>query len=160
LSGYPDGPVVRRDRPADSEAVADVRLRSFAVALPTVRAAHTDAETREWVRNVVIADQDTWVVCLGGRIVGMMSIAGGDIDQLYLDPAHRGRGLGRILVNQAKMLRPGGLGLWTFQVNGPAIRFYRRNGFVETQRTDGSGNEEREPDVRMEWHPVCDKELS
>jgi ribosomal protein S18 acetylase RimI-like enzyme len=51
----------------------------------------------------------------------------------------------------AKELRPAGLQLWTFQVNTPACRFYERHGFVEAGRTDGSGNEEREPDVRYSW---------
>jgi hypothetical protein len=44
--------------------------------------------------------------------------------------------------------------LWTFQVNGPARRFYERHGFVEVAQTDGSGNEEAEPDVRLEWTPL------
>jgi hypothetical protein len=53
----------------------------------------------------------------------------------------------------AKERSPGGLGLWAFQVNKPARRFYERHGFVAVTFTDGSGNEEREPDVRYEWRP-------
>ena len=50
---------------------------------------------------------------------------------------------------------PGGLALWTFQSNTRAQEFYRRHGFTEVRRTDGSANEERVPDVRMVWgsHP-------
>ena len=40
--------------------------------------------------------------------------------------------------------------LWTFQRNAGARRFYERNGFVAVEFGDGSGNEEREPDVRYE----------
>ena len=43
-----------------------------------------------------------------------------------------------------------GDGLWAFRVNTPALRFYERHGFVEVTRTDGSRNEENEPDVRLE----------
>ena len=53
----------------------------------------------------------------------------------------------------AKERSPGGLGLWTFQVNKPAHRFYERHGFAVVRYTDGSDNEEREPDVRYEWRP-------
>ncbi|GHD97675.1 hypothetical protein GCM10010339_00960 [Streptomyces alanosinicus] len=53
----------------------------------------------------------------------------------------------------AKERSPGGLSLWTFQVNKPAHRFYERHGFTAVESTDGSGNEEREPDVRYVWRP-------
>jgi hypothetical protein len=43
--------------------------------------------------------------------------------------------------------------LWTFQVNGPARRFYERHGFIAVERTDGHGNEEREPDIGYIWRP-------
>ena len=56
-------------------------------------------------------------------------------------------------IDLAKQQRPNGLALWTFQVNTPAQRFYRRHGFVATERTDGSRNEEREPDIRFVWKP-------
>ena len=46
-----------------------------------------------------------------------------------------------------------GLSLWTFQVNGAARRFYERHGFTEVERTDGSHNDEHEPDVRYVWQP-------
>ncbi len=33
----------------------------------------------------------------------------------------------------------------------PARAFYARHGLVELERTDGAGNEERAPDIRMAW---------
>jgi ribosomal protein S18 acetylase RimI-like enzyme len=48
-------------------------------------------------------------------------------------------------------LRPDGFGLWVFESNLPAQAFYRAHGFEVTERTDGSGNEERAPDLRMDW---------
>jgi hypothetical protein len=32
-----------------------------------------------------------------------------------------------------------------------ARRFYQQHGFVPAEFTDGSGNEEREPDIRFRW---------
>jgi GNAT superfamily N-acetyltransferase len=146
-----DEVVLRRATGADAAAVADVWLRSYTAALPGVRRAHTDDEVRAWIRDVVVPERETWVAGTGGVVVGLMVLGPGEIDQLYLHPDWRGRGVGDRLVALAKELFPSGLSLWTFQVNEPAARFYERHGFVAVERTDGRGNEEREPDVRYVW---------
>jgi GNAT superfamily N-acetyltransferase len=144
---------LRRAAAADADAVARVWLRSFAAALPSVRLAHSDDQVRTWIRSVVIDALETWLVTVDEVIVGMMALHDTDIDQLYLDPQWRGRGIGDLLIAHAKSQRPEGLGLWTFQVNIPACRFYELHGFVEVTRTDGSRNEEHEPDIRLQWTP-------
>ena len=157
---------VRRATPADADVVADVWLRSFAGALPTVVRAHSDDEVRSWIRDVVVPGRETWVATIDGAVAAMMVLdAGGDnadsdggvaagageIDQLYVDPPAQGYGLGSCLVDVAKQRCPVGLELWTFQINTTAQRFYERHGFIAVDRTDGSGNEEREPDIRYRW---------
>ena len=145
--------VVRPARPADASAVADVWLRSFDAALPTVQRAHPDDDVRGWIRDVLVPRPDTWVAEVDGVVVGVLALSEGWLDQLYLDPHWRGRGIGDRLVELAKERQPAGLQLWTFQVNGPAQRFYERHGFVAVERTDGATNQEREPDVRYVWRP-------
>ncbi|MEV8550455.1 GNAT family N-acetyltransferase [Streptomyces glaucescens] len=145
--------VIRRAAAADARPAADVWLRSFAAALPGVVRAHSDDEVRDWLRRVVVPRQEIWVAEAADGLAGVMVLAGAELSQLYLDPARRGRGLGDRFVALAKERRPEGLELWTFQVNGPARRFYERHGFVAAEWTDGSGNEEREPDVRYVWRP-------
>ena len=44
-----------------------------------------------------------------------------------------------------------GLTLWTFQRNAQARRFYEAHGFVASEFTDCSHNEEREPDMLYAW---------
>ncbi|TCR22231.1 GNAT family N-acetyltransferase [Streptomyces sp. BK205] len=148
-----NGVVIRRATAADASATADVYLRSFAAALPTVVRPRSDDEVRAYIRDVVVPARETWVADAEGRIVGLMVLAEGLLSQLYLAPDWRGRGIGDRFVALAKERSPQGLSLWTFQVNKPAHRFYERHGFVEAERTDGSGNEEREPDVRYVWRP-------
>lgn len=136
--------------------MADVWLRSFAAALPSVRRAHTDDEVRDWFTYVVVERYESWVAVAeeaGETVVGLLALSDGELEQLYLDPARRGQGIGDSLVELAKQQRPRGLELWTFQVNAPARRFYERHGFVAVEWTDGARNEEREPDVRYAWHP-------
>ncbi|MEU6355589.1 GNAT family N-acetyltransferase [Streptomyces sp. NPDC047072] len=147
--------VIRRATGPDAAATADVYLRSFTAALPTVTRPRSDDEVRDYIRDVVIPHRETWVAesVAEGRVVGLMVLNADLLSQLYLDPGWRGRGLGDRFVALAKDRAPGGLHLWTFQVNKPAHRFYERHGFVAEEYTDGSGNEEKEPDVRYVWRP-------
>ena len=140
------------------------RHRHHAPALPGVRPptiapVHDEAEVRRWIADEVIGHRDVTVAELDGTIVGWMVLDGrrgerGWIDQLYLDPAWIGRGLGAQFIHVAKERHPLGLQLWTFEVNQPAQRFYERHGFRPVERTSGAGNEERAPDVRFEWSPA------
>ena len=43
------------------------------------------------------------------------------------------------------------LRLWVFQKNAAAIRFYEARGLRLAEQTDGSGNEEKEPDALYRW---------
>ena len=69
---------------------------------------------------------------------------------LYVAGPARNRGGGKALLDFAKV-RHDRLGLWTFQANEGAVRFYRREGFVEDGRTPGN-NAEQLPDLRMVWY--------
>lgn len=154
-SAQPSTVHLRRAIARDAPEAADVWLCSFAAALPTVVRPRTDDEVRAYFREVVVPQRETWVADAGAEdgIVGVMVLGDGELSQLYLHPDWRGRGLGDRFVALAKERNPGGLGLWAFQVNKPARRFYERHGFVAVTFTDGGGNEEREPDVRYEWRP-------
>ncbi|MER5932488.1 GNAT family N-acetyltransferase [Streptomyces sp. NPDC002054] len=145
--------LLRRAGDADALAAADVWLRSFAAALPSVRCAHTSDEIRDWFSRVLVPQYETWVAVTEDTVVGVMVLKGGELKQLYLDPSWRGRGLGDRFIALAKRQQPDGLTLWTFQVNTSAHRFYERHGFTAVERTDGRRNDEREPDVLYSWQP-------
>jgi GNAT superfamily N-acetyltransferase len=141
---------IRRARPEDAGAVADVFLDSFH-ATYDFPLAHSDAEVRGWIRNDVIATQEAWVAAEHGQVVALLVVAPGWVKHLYVAPDRWGDGIGRRLLKLAKERSPDGLTLWTFQVNERARRFYEGNGFVAVEQTDGTGNEERQPDVRYAW---------
>ena len=78
------------------------------------------------------------------------------LNQLYVTPSEQNNGIGSTLLRAVKtahksVMANTPLQLWTFQANAGARRFYERHSFVAVEFTDGSGNEEREPDVRYEW---------
>ncbi len=148
---------IRRALPAEADALADLWLRSREASAPSIPPTpHPDEEVRQWFDEVVLTSCDVWVADHRGDVVALMVLDGEWIDQLYVDPALTGTGIGETLVTRAKRLRPAGLKLWTFQVNLGARRFYEAHGFVATASTAGD-NEERAPDVCYEWRPRIDR---
>lgn len=145
---------LRRGLLDDATQIADVWLRSFQAAMPTVRRAHTDEEVRAWIHDVLVPQTEVWVAEGDLTVLGVLALSEGWVDQLYVDPDWQGRGIGDGLIALAKSQQPSQLQLWTFQVNQQAQRFYQRRGFLAVEWTDGSGNEEREPDVRYVWHSL------
>ena len=141
-------------RPAtdrDVPALARLYVAARQAAVPEMpEMVHTAAETRAWLGRQ-LGERDVWLAEQGGSIVGYVALGERWLDSLYVRPDLTGQGIGSVLLDLAKGLRPGGLGLWVFQSNVRAQRFYRRHGFTEVERTDGADNEERAPDIRMAW---------
>jgi GNAT superfamily N-acetyltransferase len=88
---------------------------------------------------------------LDAEIVGFALVHHGALESLYVLPAFQGRGIGSVLLARAQAAHPGGLTLWVFERNAGARALYARHGFVEIDRTDGSGNEENVPDIQLGW---------
>lgn len=91
-----------------------------------------------------------WIVETEGQIIGFCAARRGWIDHLYVDHAWHGRGVGQALLARTLKGRRC-VRLWTFQVNARSRRFYRQQGFREIRFTDGAENEEKTPDVLLEW---------
>jgi len=83
-------------------------------------------------------------------MTGFIAFREGWIDQLYVLPGAQGRGIGTSLLEIAQHAFDH-LQLWTFQRNANARRFYQARGFALLRETDGSGNEEKEPDALYRW---------
>lgn len=145
-----DGLVLRPAGPADLAEVAELYIATRRDALGQMPApVHTDAEIRDWVARTG-AEKETWVA-EEDRIVGFAVLDGDWLDSLYVGPDRQGAGIGTALLEVVKAQRPDGFGLWVFASNASGRGFYRRHGLIELEHTDGSGNEERSPDVRMIW---------
>ncbi len=145
---------LRRAEAGDDEPIAGILIESRERNPDTIPAmVHRPEEVLTWVRSVVIPQRETWVACAGHVVVGVLVLHEEVIDQLYVRPSSTGQGVGAQLLALAERLRPERLELWTFQSNVGARRFYARHGFTEVELTDGSGNEERRPDVRLARQP-------
>jgi GNAT superfamily N-acetyltransferase len=133
----------------DALAITRVFQAARAEALPYLPILHADAEDRRFFART-IARSRTWVAEDQGQVVAFLALREDWVDHLYVNPTHYRRGLGGRLLEIAKAESPGGLRLYTFQRNARARSFYEKRGFVVVELGDGSGNEEREPDVLYE----------
>ena len=143
--------MLRRATAADVEEIVGVFERSFAT-LDFVPKLHTHEENLAFLGGV-IARQDVWVAEEDGRVAGFLALDGDLGTFFYVDPEAQGAGIGTALWEEAKRARPNGFSFWAFQRNEKARAFYERRGCTAVEFTDGSGNEERTPDVRYEWRP-------
>jgi GNAT superfamily N-acetyltransferase len=143
----------RRLAPGDADAVADVFLAALArmTYLPEL---YTDEETREWVKDVLLPNNEVWVAVNQGRVIGFAGLGDDLLRHLLVHPDEQNRGVGTALLGLAKERRPAGFRLWVFQRNTGARRFYERHGFKLVELGDGSGNPEAEPDALYEWLPT------
>jgi GNAT superfamily N-acetyltransferase/chorismate mutase len=140
---------LRPAHPGDADAVADVHLASRrAAAMPP--GVHTDDEVRAWLAGRLGCDE-VWLAEHDARPVGYARFTRTWLDDLYVLPPYAGHGVGTALLDVVKAQRPRGFALWVFEQNHPALAFYAARGLVELERTDGSANEERAPDIRMAW---------
>ena len=139
----------------DTASIAEIYLLVRKTSIPYAPLAHTDEAVRGWIGTSLIPSGGVTVVEMNGRIVGFQAVSDdgvfGWIDQIYLEPKASGLGIGATLINRAKETLRSPIRLYTFQQNEGARRFYRRHGFQEIALSDGSANEEKTPDVLMEW---------
>lgn len=143
------GVTLRTATPADGPAIAEV-LISARVAMTYLPLIHTDAEAAPFIAGV-LARSRVRVAVSEGKVVGFAAVADGWFDHLYVLPEHQGAGIGTRLIAWAKETSPTGLDLWVFQRNTRARALYERHGWRVVALTDGSDNEEKQPDAHMRW---------
>ena len=139
---------IRPARESDAPQIAAI-LSGWIDATGWMPRVHSHAEDRGF-GEFLIAKTDVRVATAGGKTVGFLAARGPSIEALYVVDDWRGQGVGQALLDDLRTEQPE-LQLWTFQANDGARRFYARNGFEEVELTDGAGNDEKLPDVRLVW---------
>lgn len=143
---------LRRAAFNDADAIATIHERSRREAMPWLPIVQTALQTRGWIARTVLKDNDVWVaVDPTGKILGYAAWRDGWLNHLYVHPTSQRRGIGGMLLRRAKLAMPKGFLCWVFQRNEAARLFYEKHGCIAVKETDGSHNEEREPDVQYEW---------
>jgi RimJ/RimL family protein N-acetyltransferase len=145
---------VRRQTVSDVPAVSGVRARSWRAAytglvpgdyLDSIEPTAATVARAEW-RFEELGDRvHAFVADLGGAIGGFVYAGpdrdvgprGGEIWAIYVDPAHWGTGIGRVLLTTAvdvlrDDLAPPRIVVWVLEDNVAARGFYEHFGFVPT----------------------------
>ena len=136
----------------DFDAVTRLWRVAREVAFPDFQRekGHTFEEDCNYFRNVILQNNDVWVMDVDGQVAGFMAIAGDFVDQLYIHPDFQRHGLGRELLDFAKRSSPEHVWLFTLQINTNGRAFYEKNGFV-AEKFGISPAPESEPDVEYHW---------
>lgn len=137
--------MLRPARATDAPEIASI-MRAALASFDWMPVVHTPEEDLAFISGVVLPSREVTVATVPGGVVGFVAARPDWIDQLYLDPAWTGRGIGGRLLEQATA----GIAetrLYCFQANTGARRFYEGHGFAAEAFGDGSGNEEQLPDI-------------
>lgn len=135
---------------SEMEQAARIHQASFDHQLPWLAGLHTADEDAWFYRERVFTECSVWGAIDAGAIVGIIAFTPDWINQLYVLPEAQGYGIGSKLLAVAQA-DTAHLQLWTFQKNALACKFYEAKGFVAVKHTDGSENEEKEPDILYSW---------
>ena len=121
--------IIRSACPEDVEALAEVAAASYRAAFrEIIGEAGLSQRERPFFRARFGAEWATVRLAEEhGLVFGFHQVREGRLDMLFLLPEARGRDLGRRLLADAE--QRGAVELECFQDNGPARRFYERQGW-------------------------------
>ena len=133
----------------DADPIASV----FIGARQTLTFLPASRRLSEIVASVhrLLATAEVWVAEIDAQVVGFAALDGDLLAHMYVRPDVHGNGVGSALFKRARERRPDGFSLWVFQRNARARRFYEQRGCHLVKLTDGSSNQEREPDALYKW---------
>lgn len=141
---------LRAAGPQDAAPIARIMRTARKTAMPWLPDLHTEAQDLWFVTHRMLPLDSVAVAEASGVVQGFIATHDDWLNHLYLAPPVWRCGIGSALLTHARDGRTF-LQLWVFQRNTAAQAFYHKHGFTVAERTDGSGNEEGFPDVRMAW---------
>ena len=129
------------------EAVTESNIRAAAVVhsvawqashtfcTPEFIAAHTPERQEGYLRGKLEKGSRIFLLSEEGEAVGLVSVTGSLIADLYVLPERQNRGRGTALLHYAIEQCEGAPTLWILEINRGAERLYRREGFLPTGRS-------------------------
>jgi len=132
-------PKIRRSRPDETRRIIEIWRNA-------VDATHEfltpeDRQTLDDVVSHFFPKVSFWLAVDGNDDpLAFMLIENGHMEALFVDPAHRGSGIGAALVRHGLAMHPQ-MTTDVNEQNGQAVGFYERMGFLQTGRSafDGQG---------------------
>ncbi|MBR5288754.1 MAG: GNAT family N-acetyltransferase [Clostridia bacterium] len=125
-------------------------------------AQHTPERQKRYLQEESAAGKQIWLLQENGEYVGLVSVAGGLIENLYVHPVRQRQGYGTMLLRFATAKCKDTPTLWILDNNDGAKRLYERNGFVLTGKQNRLTDTLCEMEMalpEMERHAMMEKEL-
>ena len=138
------GPVIRLALPADTARITAIAEAAYRPYLDRMTRHPAPMDEDYGAR---IAAGETWVLEENGEIFGLLVLEDHAgfllLDNIAVDPARHGQGLGKQLMafteEEARRRSYGVIELYTNEVMVENIALYRRLGYVETKRVQVAG---------------------
>lgn len=130
---------IRKSIPADAPALTAI-WRESVLATHDFLSREDFDEIEKLVGEEYLPNVEVWVIEDADTPVGFMGMTGSNIDSLFIKPDQRGKGIGKHMINHAKIIA-GTLSVDVNEQNTQGVGFYRHVGFIETGRsaTDDQG---------------------
>lgn len=144
--------VIRRANADDLPACANI-INAYIDATDWLPRTASRSDIAAMFVPSLLETRSVFVADMRGRIGGYLSLNRSDrfLPAIYVDPAFRGTGMGKALLDAAKAECPAGFDLTVFEPNADAVRFYVREGLVEVPGGRDDKTEEGVPTLRMRW---------
>lgn len=142
---------IRQSTSSDGERVVEIWRRAVDATHDFLSAedrAAIDREVQDFLPGMPL-----WLAVEGGTVLGFMGLSGSHLDALFIDPAHRGRGVGRLLVSHAVALERR-LTTDVNEQNPQARGFYERLGFIAFGRSAIDDQGRPYPLIHMKLEPA------
>ena len=125
---------VRPYQPGDLIPLADLWYQAWHEQHSPARHIYPIHKWRERFQTCFAATMTIWVATIDAVPVGYVVIdpAQCRIDHTIVDPRHRRKGIGSLLIEQCKRICPNGLTVTIAQHLAPARAFYKSNDLLET----------------------------
>ena len=119
--------MIRQYEDADLDSVLSSWENASKVAHPFLR-EEFQAQERKNIPELYIPNADTWVVEVDDQVVGFIALIGNEVGAIFLQPAHQGKKIGKLMMDKAKELH-GDLEVEVFERNSIGRNFYAQYGF-------------------------------
>ena len=125
----------------DVARAGEIHARSWqeshrAFCAPEFVAMHTPERQAWYLREKMEKGSRVYMLLADGVPMGVVSVTGSLIEDLYVLPEGQNRGYGTALLRHAIAQCAGTPTLWILENNHRAARLYRRMGFCETGRSN------------------------
>ncbi|MEA5594161.1 GNAT family N-acetyltransferase [Rivularia sp. UHCC 0363] len=121
---------IRPYNTSDIEQVVKLWWETWHQTFPEIKHPQSYAAWKARFENDLTIKGNIWVA-VEGVIVGFMVVIEEEreLNQLFVDSNYQNRGIGKALIEKAKLICPQGLTLTTLQNNTKACLFYEKHGF-------------------------------